>query len=362
MEVYDRRDCLMDTLNKEQRDILLDYYFECADKRESEMAKELLESHQGAIEFYKRLNHSLSALEHLDHEACAACPDHLVEKTLEKLYSHTTQTSGVSQLDKLLQAESEKVVTKRPSFWRNLAEAVAVAAGVVILSSIFVPVTRHMRATASQTACQANLSKIAQGVTQYAGENNNFLPAVATKAGNPWWKVGSTEPQNQSNTRHVWLLVKKNYVEPQVFVCPGGAGENLMKLNRAQIANLADFPDRRYITYSFKLICEPNKALYPSNAMPLMSDINPIFETCLKNPGYTSKNEFDPITLSEKLLKINSSSHRGKGQNVMLSDGTVKFTSQRVFGQDNDIFTVKDQQVYRGTESPNSETDVFLVP
>ena len=351
----------MDKLNKAQRDVLLDYYFECADQRESEIAKELLESHQGAVEFYNRLNHSLSALEHLDHEACAVCPDHLVEKTLEKLYSHTAQTAPVSQLDKLLQAESEKIVTKRPSFWRSLAEAAAVAAGVIILSSLFVPVTRQMRAMAWQKACQANLSKIAQGVTRYAGENSNFLPAVATKAGNPWWKVGSTEPQNQSNTRHVWLLVKKNYVEPEVFVCPGGTRENLMKLDRAQIASLSDFPDRRYITYSFKLICEPNKAFYPSSATPLMSDTNPIFETCLKNPGCISKSEFDPITLSEKLLKINSSSHRGKGQNVMFSDGTVKFTSQRVFGQD-DIFTVKDQQVYRGTEMPTCEKDVFLVP
>ena len=351
----------MDTLNKEQRDVLLDYYFECASEQENKIAKELLESHQGAIEFYNRLNHSLSALEHLDHEVCATCPDHLVEKTLEKLYSHTTQTSGSNQLEKLLQAESEKIVTKRPSFWRNFAEAVAVAAGVVILSSLFVPVTRQMRATASQTACQANLSKIARGITQYAGENNNFLPAVATKAGNPWWKVGSTEPQNQSNTRHVWLLVKKNYLEPEVFVCPG-TRENQIKLDRAQIAGLSDFPNRRYITYSFKLISEPNKAFYPSNAAPLMSDINPIFETCLKNPGNLSKSEFNPITLSEKLLKINSSSHRGKGQNVMFSDGTVRFTSQRVHDQNDDIFTLKNCNTYCGTETASSDKDVFLVP
>ncbi|PKL46521.1 MAG: hypothetical protein CVV39_07115 [Planctomycetes bacterium HGW-Planctomycetes-1] len=352
----------MDKLNKEQRDILLDYYFECAGQQESETAKELLETHQGAIEFYNRLHHSLSALEHLDHEVCASCPDHLVEKTLDKLYSHTAKTEPISQLDKLLHAESEKVVTKRPSFWRNFAEAAAVAAGVVILSGIFVPVTKQMRAMAWQAACQANLAKIAQGITGYANENSNFLPAVATKAGNPWWKVGSTQPQHQSNTRHVWVLVKNNYAEPQLFVCPGGTREKLPALSQTQIANLSDFPNRRYITYSFKLISEPNKAKYPLSAAPLMSDTNPIFETCLQNPGCVDKNEFDPITLSEKLLKINSTSHRGKGQNVMFSDGAVRFTSQRVFGSDDDIFTVKDRQVYRGTETTSSETDVFLVP
>ena len=138
----------MDTLTKEQRDILLDYYFECADQQESETAKELLETHKGAAEFYNKLHHSLSPLEHLDHETHANCPDHLVEKTLERLYTHVTETADNSQLEKLLRAESEKIVTKRPSFWRNFAEAAAIAAGVFILASLFVPVTRQMRAQA----------------------------------------------------------------------------------------------------------------------------------------------------------------------------------------------------------------------
>jgi len=352
----------MDTLNKEQRDILLDYYFECADQQESDIAKELLENHQGAIEFYNRLHHSLSSLEHLDHQTCASCPDHLVEKTLQQLYSHHHASSGSERLEKLLQAENEKLVTKRPSFWRSLADAAAVAAGVIIFSGLFVPVTRSMRAQAWQTACEANLSKVAQGVTQYAGEHQNFLPAVTTKAGNPWWKVGSTGPENQSNTRHVWLLVKQNYIQPEVFTCPGGSNKKQIKLDRAQIAGLSDFPNRRYITYSFRLICEPNKAVYPKSSTPLMSDTNPIFEACLKNPNGLSKTEFDPVTLSEKLLRVNSSSHRSRGQNVMFSDGAVKFLSGRVIDQNDDIFTVKDLNTYRGTERPVCATDVFLVP
>ena len=302
----------MDTLTKEQRDILLDYYFECADQQESEMAKELLATHKGAVEFYDKLHHSLSPLEHLDHETHASCPDHLVEKTLERLYAHVTETADNSQLEKLLRAESEKIVTKRPSFWRNFAEAAAIAAGVFIITSLFVPVTRQMRAQATKTACQANLAKIAQGIAQYADEHDGFLPAVATKAGNPWWKVGSTGQENQSNTRHLWLLVKQDYLQPNVFVCSGSNRGKTLKLDRLQIANLTDFPDRLYITYSFKLICDPNKAVRPDTRTPIMADANPIFETCLKNPDCLSKTEFEPVTLSEKLLRINSSSHGRK--------------------------------------------------
>jgi hypothetical protein len=354
----------MDTLNKEQRDILLDYYFECADQKETDTAKELLEYHKGAIEFYNKLHDSLSPLEHLDHETHANCPDHLVERTLERLYTNVTETTDSGQLEKLLRAESEKIVTRRPSFWRNFAQAAAVAAGVFIIASLFVPVTRQMRAQAWKTVCQANLAKIGLGITQYANEHDGFLPAVATKAGSPWWKVGSTQPENQSNTRHLWLLVKEGYLQPNVFVCPGGIRGKALKLDlaRAQIAQLSDFPDRSYITYSFKLICDQNRATRPSGRIPLMADANPIFETCLKNKDCLSKTEFEPVTLSERLLRVNSSSHGRKGQNVMFSDGTTNFFTERIFEQNDDIFTVKNLNVYRGTESPGSETDVFLVP
>jgi len=358
----------MKTLSKQEQDVLLDFYFDCASQAEAEVARHLLDTNRGAQEFYNKLNHSLSALENLDAQEHSSCPEHLVEQTLQKLYSH--QSSEPSQesfstvkLGQLLAGESEKIVTKRPSFWRSIGEAASVAAAFAILSGLFVPVTRQMRAQAWQTACQANLGSVSRGISEYAGDNRGLLPAVATTAGNPWWKVGSTEPQNQSNTRHVWLLVKGNYVKPQAFICPGSCrSRNMPNIEAEKIKSLPDFPDRRYITYSFKLICDTNKAVLSSSSTPLMSDINPIFETCFKTPGDYSKSGFEAVKLSEKLLKANSSSHRGRGQNVMFSDGTIKFTSQRVFQQNDDIFTLQNQDTYQGTETPGSDADVFLVP
>jgi hypothetical protein len=354
----------MKTLSKHQQDILLDFYFECAGQEESETAKQLLLSHRGAREFYDKLNHSLLPLENLDLNQHQSCPETLVEKTLEKIYSHQlVNTPSANKLGQLLANESEKIITKRPSFWRSFSEAVSVAAAIAIVSGLFVPVTRQMRAQAWQTACQANLNNVSQGVARYAGENQGFLPAVQTRAGNPWWKVGSTQPQNQSNTRHVFLLVKRNYVNPKSFICPGNCrSRTLPNLDPEQIQSMQDFPDRRYITYSFKLICDTNKAILPSTATPLMSDVNPIFESCVKLPKDVSRAEFEPVKLNEQLLKASSSSHRGKGQNIMFSDGTVKFTSQRVFDQNDDIFTLQGQDTYQGNETPSCDKDVFLVP
>ncbi|MBN1787599.1 MAG: hypothetical protein JW806_04310 [Sedimentisphaerales bacterium] len=366
----------MDTLNKEQRDILLDYYFKCADQQESDIAKDLLDSHQGAMEFYKRLSHSLSPLEHLDHEAHASCPDHLVEQTLEKLYAHHAEISDAatnnSGLEKLLQAESEKPVvskpnpkvTKRPSFWRSFAEAAAVAAGVFILASLFIPITRQMKTQANKTTCQANLSKVSRGITQYSNEHDNYLPAVPVSSGSPWWKIGSTGQENQSNTRHLWLLVKDDYLQMKDFQCPGRQTDKSLNLylSPQQIAELSDFPSRDHIAYSFQLIYDSNKAVMSKRKVPLMADVNPLFEGRLTTSPDQSGSEFDPITLNRKLRQANSPSHRGKGQNILFNDGTVEFTSQRVFGADDDIFTVRDLDIYRGTEKPSSETDVFLVP
>lgn len=355
----------MKTLSKQQQDILLDYFFECATQDEAATAKKLLETHSGAREFYDKLHHSLSALENLDHKEHAVCPDHLVEKTLEKLYSHQSLDSvSTNKLGQLLAGESEKVVTKRPTFWRSFAETVSIAAAIVIVSGLFVPVTRQMRAQAWQTACQANLNNISRGIAQYAGDSQGFLPSVPTKAGNPWWKVGSKEPQNQSNTRHVWILVKGNYVAPKIFICPGSCtgSRNTPVLNPDTIQSMSDFPDRRCITYSFQLISDTNKALLPSSPTPLMSDVNPIFESCIMLPKDVAKAGFDPVKLNEKLLKANSSSHRGRGQNIMFSDGTVKFTSQRVVDQNDDIFTLRGKDTYQGTEAPTQAKDVFLVP
>ncbi|MFA6425124.1 MAG: hypothetical protein WCW64_02955 [Phycisphaerae bacterium] len=356
----------MDTLTKEQRDILLDYYFECANQQESRIAAELLQNHQGAIEFFSKLHDSLSPLEHLNTENSTNCPDHLVEKTLAGIYLHSQSNNdepvSVTQLKKLLIAESEKVATKRPSFWKGLAETVGVAAAILIASGIFVPVSRNMRAHAWQTACQANLSRISRGFTQYAGDNRGFLPAVATKAGSPWWRVGSEEQENQSNTRHLWLLVRNGYVEPKAFTCQGCSRGKATELNSGQMAKFSDFPNRRYISYSFKLISDSNKAVYPQSATPLMSDANPIFESCLKTQACLSKGEFEPINVCEKLAKINSYNHRAKGQNILFSDGVVRFTTQRMFAQNDDIFTIRDLNVYRGNEKPDNEADIFLVP
>jgi hypothetical protein len=69
----------MKTLSKQQQDILLDYYFECASQGKRIPQSSFLLSNRGAREFYDKLHHSrqLSNSSILTH---STCPDHLVEQ------------------------------------------------------------------------------------------------------------------------------------------------------------------------------------------------------------------------------------------------------------------------------------------
>jgi hypothetical protein len=351
----------MITLNREQRDLLLDYYFNCASDEHTEEAKQLLSSHSGAVEFYEKLQHSLSSLGHLHSEQC---PEHLAENTIDKLHEYHSKISGQERLEELLDAEQSKIVTTRQSFWRGLSEIAATAAAILIISGVFFPITRNMRDKARRIQCNANLAGIGQSITRYANDHGGVLPSVATAAGEPWWKVGEEGEQNHSNTRHLWLLVKQNYAQPDQFICPGRRCKKAAPLQQEMIARLNDFPSRKYVAYSFRLICDQSgrKLTLQQVSVPIMADANPIFEGCFKNKDSLKRREFESIKLSDKLMRANSRNHRGKGQNVMFSDGKIVFMKNRAIDDLDDIFTIKDRQTYSGVESPASEADIFLVP
>ena len=80
-------------------------------------------------------------------------------------------------------------------------------------------------------------------------------------------------------------------------------------------------------------------------------DLCPIFNKTLQ------------LKLDDKLLKLNSINHKRKGQNILNCDGAVKFIrTRRVEITNDDIFTIREQPVYEGIETPKCEDDAFLAP
>lgn len=343
----------MKSLRQNERELIFDYFIGFADDSQIQDAQQLIENHKGGAEFYEKLQLSLQPLEHYSVEIC---PNHLAEKTIRRL--NMAAQASQTRLEHLLEKERTKLplATKHRSFWSSFAEVAAIAAMIFIVAGISFPTLQAARQNYWKTKCGSQLASIATGMS--SAEQEQTLAGTAPAAGSPWWKVGYQGAENQSNTRPLWRLVQRGYVPPEAFVCPARIQGRALKFDREQAAKLSDFPGRKYVTYSFRVLCpnDPRIALYPRRV--IIADVNPVFENL---PGDFQK-ELN-VQLGGDMLKANSSNHRGCGQSVLFSDSSVSFEESRQVGiEQDDIFTVQNQTHYRGVENPASPTDNFLAP
>jgi hypothetical protein len=316
-------------------------------------AEQLIASNKQAAEVHSKLKTALSPLKTLESESC---PDSLAEGTIWRL--NNLARSSQLRLEQLLADEQTKGITDKSRFWKNLGEIIATAAVIVFVAGVLVAPLNLARQKSRQQACLMQLQRIGQGINSYSSDHDGQLPAVATAMGDPWWKVGYQGKENQSNTRHIWLLVKGGYVNPTDFVCPGRSQGQTAQLDPSQVQNYNDFPSRKYVTYSFRIRCSKPGEESTGGKKVLIADLSPLFE---KLPNDYSK-PFK-LQLSTDLLNLNSINHNRSGQNVMFCDGSTEFVKSRQIGTSaDDIFTLQDTNTYQGVEVPARETDAFLAP
>jgi len=342
----------MSSLNNQQKQLLFDYCIGLTSDEEAGEVKALISSNQEAAEIHSRLKAALSPLDSIELETC---PDTLTEKTISRL--NNASDSGTIQLEQLLAKEQVQTVAVKNQFWWNFGKMVTAAAVIfIVLGTWFAPLD-FARQKYRQHRCRGQLAGIYQGLSSYIADHDDKQPTVATAMGNPWYKVGHQGKENYSNTRNIWLLVKGNYVNPADFVCPGRACSRELKFDSCGMQKYNDFPDREYITYSVRIRCPDSPCTLGSK--PIIADSNPIFDgVCDKSPPGLK------IKLNNKLLTANSANHKGKGQNVLFGDGSVRFTKGR-FIADDDIFTLQQMRPgfeVKGYELPSSESDNFLAP
>lgn len=361
----------MHSLSKEEKDLVLDFYFRCSSLERIDQAKDLIASDRRAAELYSQLEISLKPLDHANYEPC---PDSLVELTVARLKLAASASSAAekittsgTKLRKLLAAEQSKAASvdigvfrrNNKTFWQNLSNIGAVAAAALIIVALSFQMSSTMRQHAQKVACAGSMRHIGEGIARYGNDNNGNLPAVTISAGSPWWKVGDQRDKNESNTRHPWLLVKGGYVEGKDFVCPAQKDGQVAEISDTLKEKLYDFPSRQNITYSFMLMNEKNAGRQWKGKTVLMADRNPVFERFWQ---MRNRDKFETISLSERLREAMSSSHGMKGQTVLFYDGSVNFKTKRVIGGD-DIYTLEGRDQYHGNETPSDDaSDVFLVP
>ena len=343
----------MTALNDQQKQLVFDYCMGLTSEKETADAKSLISSNQEAAHIHSAFTAALSPLDSLESQSC---PDSLVESTIWRL--NNAARSSQLQLEQLLAAEQTRSVTTKKRFWPNFGQLIATAAVILLFASVLFPTLANLRQNAWQQQCQMQLGRMGQAIGNYASDHNGKLPAVATTAGAPWWKVGKKGDENHSNTRHMWLLVKGDYIKPDDFVCPGKRQGQAIQLDAEEAKNYNDFPARRYVTYSFRIMCDDSKKKNMAGQKVLMADLNPLFEKLPQSYAKPFK-----LKLDKKLLTLNSINHNRRGQNLLLYDGGVQFVKNRQIGiLEDDIYTLQDTDIYKGVEVPTCETDDFLAP
>jgi hypothetical protein len=137
----------MSNLSKEEKEIILDFYFRCGDQRDLDRARDLIAVNPEAAKLYTALQETLTLLDNTEYEPC---PDNLAELTVAKL--KLAASASTTKLQSLLEKEKKKtflnqnkITTVHQRHWTNILEVAAVAAVLLIITGLGFPLLSNMR-------------------------------------------------------------------------------------------------------------------------------------------------------------------------------------------------------------------------
>lgn len=272
----------------------------------------------------------------LDHLPAADPPENLTERTLAAIQRARQEDRFAQQIQSMTGGD--------PGWrWR---EVLTVAAMLLIGVSLLIPIINHSNQAARQFQCRNNLAAAGMGFGSYANANNGQLPALRTHAGDAWWDVNrfNADGTPRSNSAHVFLLIRRQHVEPDALQCPSNPTGDL------QITpDLRDFPSFDHISFSYQNMFTEQRPTMYSPTIALLTDKNPLFL-----PG-KYRDDLPTTTLSDNHADLG-------GQNVLLSNGQVIWNPSPVLSNGDNLWQIRGRTEYEGNETPAEWFDSFLVP
>lgn len=331
---------------------VLDQLFETGAHGDMSAARAIAQTERG-----RRVTHWLDLIDHLPAEPPA---EDLVARTMSRIAERSQRREVLARIADHRPAAIELAPTGTmgisgrasvPAIAFRWNELIAVAAVLMIAVSLLWPIMARTRTDAMRVACAANLATAGVGLKNYAWDNANMLPRYPTTAGSIWWNVGQPVSDGvvQSNSAHLYKLRREGYATAATLNCPTN-GEAPQQL----AASAFDWPNARAISYSYQNQYTPEPThVNRSNSIVVLADKNPLF-----TPGGDSASlGFD----AEHGLDQPGQRHAQAGQNVLVIDGSVRWATTNAINGDN-FYTVQNVNTYRGTETPASNGDSFVVP
>lgn len=273
-------------------------------------------------------------------------------------------------VERTFQAVAARVAADRASgltlrttrSWR-LADALSIAAMLLIGVSVLWPALNFVGDQRQLAACRSNLGGVASAMGLYAGDHRDQFPVATAGIGGgsstPWWNVSPQKPQ--ANSANLYTLARTRYAKLSDLACAGNPDADRGDVK----AETYDWTDLNAISFSYQIMgsnrpnwqrveCEPAKVV-------VLSDRSPVVRRAVRHQP------IDPLE--------NSSNHGGRGQYVLHADGTVAWmsTPERACGDNiwlpraleimlKQVAHIERTGKLEGFEMPDDAMDSFVGP
>lgn len=267
----------------------------------------------------------------LDHASDEPVPNGLADRTLQAIERDRQQQQQRSALSTLAVASDRQGSI-------GIRQIATTAALLVMALSILLPMLNNAQRSAQIAQCSENLAGLGGDLQQIAFDNKGQTHRDnRSEAGvfNPLAKFartnldGSVVPSNQAS---FFVLMDEQRVASEHLACPSGPSNDPAALYNGQNP-AAGGPFRLFL-----------------KARPIFADTNPLYTVTDK--GLVRDQQVPSLTQS-----IN---HAGRGQNVLISDGSVRWMLRPTLAGDAE--TRDNIWLYQPGNATDESDDVFLTP
>ncbi|MCA9281967.1 MAG: hypothetical protein H6812_11005 [Phycisphaeraceae bacterium] len=268
--------------------------------------------------------------------------------------SHAESQSLIDRTMGLIEAASrpiqmppvsaEETGTRGWSF--RLRDVLSIAAVLLIGISVMWPMLVASREQARMIRCADNSGRAGVGFTSFATDHDGRLPQTAGLGSVPWWNVGEETASNSSN---LYRLADLGYVQFADLACPGNPDACTCPSHEAA----RDWKSLEQVSYSYQIPASIRPLLQPGDMVVLMADRSPVILRAIRGEA------IDPDALSPN--------HGGRGQHVLMSDGSIRLLLTPHLDSGDNIWlpgSVEGDAVptLSGFERPSDATDAFVGP
>jgi hypothetical protein len=242
----------------------------------------------------------------------------------------------------------------------RLADLVSLAATLLLVASVTIPVLSGIRSRSMQEICNSNMATAGTAFGTYAGANRDLLPMATAGFGSgsnaTWMDVGTTP--ERSNSSNLYMLVRTKHATLADLACP----TNPNALVEGDATTQQDWRSLDEISYSYRIMT-PGGLKAHSVDQPvrvvLLSDRSPVVRRIVNK---------QPVKPEE-----NTPNHDHAGQHVLGLDGSSTWQRDPVLDQGDNlwfprpieeiIYRARDRMgIIKGNELPDGPTDAFVGP